>query len=209
MHSSMRRPARLSLITLILALFLAASVGQAAPRRAHAAGMPFDQQFIDMMAPHHQGAVAMAQIARTRGEHPQIKRLAQGIVASQDKEITQMKAWRKAWYGSAATPMSMGMLPGMPMGSMTMGMMQHDIAALRTAKPFDKAFMQDMIPHHESAIAAAMLELAHGTHPQLKAMAVSIIDSQAREAGLMTAYLDVWYHSAPASGMGNMNGMGN
>ncbi|MDB5059371.1 MAG: hypothetical protein JWO59_2843, partial [Chloroflexi bacterium] len=131
--------------------------------------------------------------------------LAQDIIASQDKEIAQMKAWRKAWYGSAATPKAMPMLPGMPMGSMDMAMMERDLAALKTAKPFDKAFIQDMIPHHESAIAAAKLELAHGTHQQLKTLAVSIIESQAREVGLMTAYLDLWYHSTPPGGMPGMS----
>src|SRR5206468_2753265 len=56
----------------------------------HAAGDPkasFDEQFIDMMVPHHAGAVAMGQVALRRAQHPQIKKLAQAIVRSQAKEI--------------------------------------------------------------------------------------------------------------------------
>jgi hypothetical protein len=64
---------------------------------------PFDRQFIDMMVPHHQGAVAMAHIALTRAQHPQIKWPARSIIAAQEAEIRQMTAWRKAWYGSATT----------------------------------------------------------------------------------------------------------
>jgi len=67
---------------------------------------PFDQQFIDMMAPHHQSAVAMAQIALTRTQHPQIKSLARSIIADQGSEIAQMKTWRTAWYVSSTTPRS-------------------------------------------------------------------------------------------------------
>ena len=52
---------------------------------------PFDRQFIDMMVPHHQGAVAMARIALTRAQHPQIKRLAQSIVAAQQREIASTR----------------------------------------------------------------------------------------------------------------------
>lgn len=183
-----------------LALLIFAPVAQAAPRASAAA--PFDRLFIDMMVPHHQGATAMARIALARAEHPQIKRLAQAIVAAQDKEIARMKAWRKAWYGSDRTPSTMSMLPGMSMGQMDMRM-DRDMATLKTARPFDKTFINAMTPHHLSAIAAARLELARGMHPELKALALDIIEGQARETGLMQAYRDLWYGSS----MGSMPGM--
>ncbi len=111
-----------------------------------------------------------------------------------------MRNWRVAWFGSAATPdmAHMPLLPGMSsMMSMTdMMHMQHmmgDIAALKTARPFDKAFIAAMIPHHRMAIVAAKLELTYGSHAALKSMAISIIEGQAREIGLMEAYRDVWY----------------
>ena len=163
---------------------------------------PFDRQFIDMMVPHHQGAVAMARIALTRAQHPQIKRLAQSIVAAQQREIAEMKEWRKAWYGSAVTP-DMAHMPMLPDLMMHMDMMA-DIGRLKTARPFDKAFIDAMIPHHQMAIQAAKLELAHGTHARLRSLALSIIEDQAREIGLMQAYSDLWYGG---SGMGHMGGM--
>ena len=54
----------------------------------------FDAQFIDMMVPHHQGAVEMALIARARAEHPEVAQLAEAIIQAQEAEIGQMKAWR-------------------------------------------------------------------------------------------------------------------
>jgi len=182
---------------------MSAATRPAAAMRATAPA--FDQQFIDMMAPHHQGAVVMAQVALTRAQHPQIKSLARSIIADQNSEIAQMKAWRKAWYGSAATPgmADMPMLPGMTMGMSGMSMM-HDITSLKMANPFDKAFITDMMPHHQMAIDAATLELAHGSHQQLKDLALSIIKGQSREEGLMQAYLDLWY----GGGIGPMGGMG-
>lgn len=193
-----RRPA-LWLVLLVSAasVLVAASPSHAAPRVGTAA-VPFDQLFIDMMVPHHQGATAMARIALVRAEHPQLKRLAQAIVAAQDTEIARMKAWRKAWYGSDRTPTTMAMLPGMSKGQMDMRM-GNDTTALRTAKPFDRAFINAMTPHHLSAIAAAKLELARGMHPELKALALAIIEDQAREVGQMGAYLDLWYGSSTGS----------
>jgi uncharacterized protein (DUF305 family) len=140
----------------------------------------------------------MARAALVRAEHHQIKALAQAIIAAQTREIAQMRAWRAAWYGSAATPdmAHMPMPPGMMMSMSDMMHMRHmmgDIVTLKTARPFDKAFIEAMLPHHRVAIMMATLALIYGTHPALKAMAVAIIEDQAREIGLMQAYRDIWY----------------
>ena len=54
-----------------------------------------DQDFVAGMLPHHQGAVEMAKVELRYGTNPQMRRLAQGIVAAQEKEIAQMRAWQK------------------------------------------------------------------------------------------------------------------
>jgi uncharacterized protein (DUF305 family) len=66
-------------------------------------GDAFDQAFLSEMIIHHQGAVAMAQQALTNAKHQEIKDLASGIIAAQNKEIVEMKAWQTAWYGSATS----------------------------------------------------------------------------------------------------------
>ena len=58
----------------------------------------FDLRFINAMIPHHEGAVTMAQDALSKSKRPEIKKLAQNIITSQQKEIEQMKKWRQAWY---------------------------------------------------------------------------------------------------------------
>lgn len=63
-----------------------------------AGDQPFDLRFIDAMIPHHQDAIMMAQEAQAKAEHPDIKQMAQQIIAAQQAEIKQLQEWRTAWY---------------------------------------------------------------------------------------------------------------
>lgn len=49
-----------------------------------------DRDFVAMMAPHHQGAIDMAQAVLRYGKNEQIRRLAQEIIVTQQQEIAAM-----------------------------------------------------------------------------------------------------------------------
>jgi len=57
-------------------------------------GEDFDRMFVGMMIPHHAGAVDMAKEALTKAEHPEIKKLSEQIIESQQEEIRQMQNWK-------------------------------------------------------------------------------------------------------------------
>lgn len=163
-------------------------------------GQAFDQMFIDMMVPHHQGAVEMAKIALERAEHAEIKAMAKDIVASQEAEIAKMKAWRKAWFGSEDAPaMDMPMAHTEMPGMSSMMNMSKDIDALKTATPFDLAFLDAMIPHHQGAVAMARACAEKAQHAEIKALAEEILRDQTREIAQMQEWRKAWYPTAPAS----------
>jgi uncharacterized protein (DUF305 family) len=60
-------------------------------------GAAFDRMFVDMMIPHHEGAVTMARDALAKSQRPEIRELAQAIIDAQQAEIEMMNRWKSEW----------------------------------------------------------------------------------------------------------------
>ncbi len=53
-----------------------------------------DADFVKAMIPHHRGAVDMARIVLEYGKDPEIRVLAEAIIAAQEEEIGTMVNWQ-------------------------------------------------------------------------------------------------------------------
>ena len=145
-----------------------------------------DRAFIDAMVPHHQGAVDMARVALENAEHQEIKQLSRNIISTQQAEIEELKAIKEEEFGTSEVPMEMGA------GEMeAMGMMDPD--ELANKDPFDRAFIDAMIPHHESAIEMAQVAYQESDNPEIRALAEGIVEAQTREITQMEGWRKQWY----------------
>ena len=145
-----------------------------------------DRAFIDAMVPHHQGAVDMARVALENAEHREIEQLSRNIISTQQAEIEELRAIKEEEFGTSEVPMEMGA------GEMeAMGMM--DPEQLAHSEPFDRAFIDAMIPHHRSAIEMAQVAYQESDNPEIEALAEGIVEAQMREITQMEGWRQQWY----------------
>lgn len=155
-------------------------------------GAAFDQAFIDAMVPHHEGAIEMATAAKEAGlSQPELVKVADDILATQQLEINTMKDWRADWFGSSTID---------PKGAAALGLsesqmgMQHDADALTTSGDIDTDFAQMMITHHQGAIEMAKLAADNAEHGEIKDLAEEIISAQERELEVMRPHASGMNH---------------
>ena len=139
-----------------------------------------DVMFAQMMIPHHEQAIEMADIALDplSGASDAVKSLATRIKAAQDPEISKMKAFLTSWK-ERLTPDS-----SMDHSDMMSGMLSAEditkLSSLRGAE-FDREWMTGMIEHHEGAIEMAKEVLEDGKDAAVKALATAVATAQDSE----------------------------
>ncbi len=166
------------------------SVNTAQMQREMSKSSEVDRAFIEMMVPHHQSAIEMAEMALSQAKNPEVKKLAQNIIRDQNREIKQMQTWYKQWYGSEVPMMSMSMGQPMMVSMQQQDMMDKEMmSALKTAPDFDREFLRQMTRHHQMATMMAGMVVDSAKHPETRSLARSIIKSQSAEIAQMQQLL--------------------
>ncbi|MFH8569943.1 DUF305 domain-containing protein [Streptomyces sp. NPDC017993] len=154
-----------------------------------------DVAFAQMMIPHHQQAMEMAELSGSRASDKEIKELSAAIAKAQGPEIKTLQKWLKAWGkpDSSSTEHSM---PGMDHGTGHSGMSgimsDKDMADLKASKgtDYDKKFATLMTEHHDGAISMAKDERKNGRNASAKKLAGDIIKGQTAEVEKFGEILD-------------------
>lgn len=152
------------------------------PARGAEAPNRVDRAFAVEMVPHHEGAIAMARLARDRAGSAFVRNLAGDVLRTQKEEIATLRAADRRLERAGIPRGSLG-LTDAEMG------MDHSMDMLRGADDFDRAFMEMMIPHHEGAIAMAQVGLAKGGDVPLRRLAQQIVAAQQGEIDAMRTEL--------------------
>jgi uncharacterized protein (DUF305 family) len=196
------RPLAAVFLVPLAALAMAACGGDDDEEPGARKGNKTEQAFLKAMIPHHESAVQMANVAKQRAQHREIERLAVDIVAAQSNDIMQMERIHKRLFRSEITPD--------PAAHEQLGLaakqagMDHEGAseALGTARPFDRAFIDEMVPHHQGAIRMARVLEGKTKDPEMKRLAEAIIRTQSSEIRTMNAWRRKWFGApSPAGGV--------
>ncbi|RUL87045.1 DUF305 domain-containing protein [Tautonia sociabilis] len=156
----------------------------------------FEVQWMRDMIGHHDMAIRMARQALRNSESPEVLGLARGIVRAQAREIGQMQAWLSAGYGIR------GFRPRIAAEEVPM------LAGLRSLRgpAFDRAFLAEMVGHHEQAVQDAEGLLANASHPGLRRLGTDIITTQTAEIRQMRAMLGQAGRMTGTDGAGGHHG---
>ena len=158
--------------------------GQTSSSSPAQAGRPGDVMFSQMMVPHHEQAVEMADLAlKNDSASTEVKSLAQQIKAAQDPEIATMNGWLKEWNAPVSAEMNHGGSDGM--------MSAEDMASLEKASgaQFDRLWLTMMVQHHQGAIEMAQGVLDTSSDTRVKTLASAIIEGQKKEITTMQGLL--------------------
>jgi uncharacterized protein (DUF305 family) len=133
--------------------------------------------YLTRMIPHHEEAIATAGILQRGTERDDMRAFAASIIKTQSAEVDQMEAWIAAWYPGRDTHVEYEP-------------MMRDLAGL-TADSLDKAFLEDMIPHHMMAVMMSQQLIVRNLamHTAVGPFAANIRDAQSAEIQMMAAWL--------------------
>ncbi|MEU9859246.1 DUF305 domain-containing protein [Streptomyces sp. NPDC047971] len=141
-----------------------------------------DVAFAQAMIPHHEQALAMAELADGRAEDSGIRKIVADVEKAQDPEIRKMRSWLKGWGRpeSAAQGGHGGAHGGHDMAGMMSEQDMKDLASLK-GRAFDRKFAELMIAHHDGAVVMARAEQKDGRNETAKKLADDVVRTQSAE----------------------------
>jgi len=152
--------------------------------------------YLAHMIPHHEEAIASAELLLAGTQRPEMKVFARDIIDTQSAEVVQMQTWLAQEYPERDV-------------SVHYEPMMRDLAGL-SGDELDRAFLEDMVGHHMAAVMMSQQLLAGGLaeRPEVVPFAEQIRDSQHAEIMQMRVWLADWFGQDAMGPMGPMGSMG-
>lgn len=171
-----------ALLVALLAVGLAACGGDDAEESGASDTKAVEKAFLTGMTHHHGTAIEMSDIAKEKGKSPFVTGLADDIISTQERELGEMKKIYERLAGGELEPDAMAH-DGLGLSAEEAGMTHSPDTneMLEMADPFDRAFVDEMVPHHTGAVKMAEVVLESTEDAELRTLAENIISTQERE----------------------------
>ncbi len=210
-HKKISAPILGALLVALLAVGLAACGGDDAEESASGDTKAVEKAFLTGMSHHHGTAIEMSEIAKEKGKSPFVTELADEIISTQERELAEMKKMYERLVGGELEP-DAGAHDGLGLSAEEAGMTHSPDTneMLENAEPFDRAFVDEMVPHHTGAVKMAEVVLENTEDGEMRELAENIISTQEREIKEMNDFRTEEY-GAPVpekSGSGGEHGGG-
>lgn len=100
---------------------------------------------------------------------------------------------------SKETSSNNSMMSGMSMDDMTADLKE------KAGDEYDKAFIANMIVHHEGAVEMAKLSASNAKHDEIKKLSEAIITAQEKEIAEMKKWQENWGYGTSSADHGSMS----
>lgn len=177
-----------------------------------------DAGFARDMQIHHQQAVDMSLIVRSRGVSSDVMTLAYDIATTQENQRGQMRGWLETWelpqarsdeamawmtrtghqHDSNAQNADMKLLPDGRMPGMASRAQMDRLQSLQ-GKPAEVAYLQMMTTHHRAGVTMAKACVSSCTDPEAVSLAQAMVAGQQSELSLMATMLRARGASVPGA----------
>ena len=196
------RPLLLTGLFAVLALVVAGcGGGEESSSGGAQSGNKQEQAFLQGMIPHHESAVEMAEVAQEKAKRPEVKKLAASIISDQRREIGQIERIHKRLFGKEIMP-DPAAHEKLGLSAEQANMAEMDMAAMEREKPFDRAFIDMMVAHHQGAIRMANAAMKDAKDEEVMQLAANIVEAQTTEIEQMNRWRKKWYGAtSPAGGV--------
>lgn len=144
--------------------------------------------FVLEMIPHHEGGINMAKAIVKYGSNPNVKKIAENIIKSQEAQIPIMQELKTKFEKEPLSDKKDSEKYLKTYNSVKDKMFK-EMQGVKVTDNVDANFLQQMIYHHEGAIGMAKDILKFTKDPELKKLAENIITTQSKGVSEMRALL--------------------
>ena len=144
--------------------------------------------FVLEMIPHHEGGINMAKAIVKYGSNPEVKKIAENIITSQEAQIPIMKQL-KAKFEKEKPSSKADSEEYLEEYNKVKDKMFKEMQGVEITNNVDANFLQEMIYHHEGAIGMAKDILKYTKDPELRKLAENIVTTQSKGVEEMKALL--------------------